>query len=178
MSNQTLAERDILLRGGRISFWPVGVAIGFPLLLTAIYSTSLCFNPIFPFLLFPIFLIAWAGAGVWAAILTVKSLRRHSWRQAAIRALLPVLVVVVALQFRAFLGCCMDAGDVLNFFARRKSYIETVRAMPSHGEPRLIEIVLGGRGGWAVRGFIYDESDEITRESPLQSPDWKARAQR
>jgi hypothetical protein len=156
--------------------WPIWVALGFPILLTALEATPIAPNFAFVMLGEPGLLLVWGGFGVWAAILTIRSLRAGAWRRALVCAFLPVTVLGVGLNLQAFSRLCNNAGDTVHFYVSYSSYMRTVRAAPSNGEPKLMTFNLGGMI-WASRGFVYDESDQVLLEPSLQSPDWKAREQ-
>jgi hypothetical protein len=159
----------------RLAFWPLWVAIGFPLLLIVLESTPIAPNFVLVMMGLPALLFAWAGVEVWAAILTVRSLWQRSWTRAVINAVLPLVVLGVGSQSTAFIRFCNNAGDVAHFYVRCSSYMKTVRATPPKREARLLTFNLGGMI-WASRGFVYDESDEVLRAPSMQSAGWKARA--
>jgi hypothetical protein len=156
--------------------WPLWVAVGFPLLLIALDATPLAPDFFFVMMGWPFLLLVWAGSGVWAAFLTVRALRKRAWRQAAIDLVLPLVILGVGLCFTGFARFCSNAGDTVHFYLRRPAYVKIVRATSPNGNVRLLVINMGGMS-WASRGFAYDESDEILRESSTQSPGWKVRAQ-
>jgi hypothetical protein len=124
----------------------------------------------------PFLLLVWAASGVWAAFLAVRSPRKRAWRQAVASLVLPLVIVGVGLNFTGFIRFCNTAGDTVHFYLRRPAYVKVVSATPPNGNARLVTINLGGMI-WASRGFVYDESDEIMRETSAQSTGWKARAQ-
>ena len=78
-------------------------------------------------------------------------------------------------QFWGFIHFCTYAGDVMHFQVMRPFYASEIRATPPKGEPHLIVFNRGGMI-WASRGYVYDESDEVTRAGSLRSFGWKARA--
>jgi hypothetical protein len=161
----------------RVPLWPVWAAIGFPLLLIVLEATPIAPDFVFVMMGVPALLLTWAATAVWAAILTVRWLWKREWRRAVVSVILPLVVLGVGLNFLAFIRFCSNAGDVAHFYVRCPSYLKAVRATPPNGEPRLLTFNLGGMV-WASRGFVYDESDEVLRGPSMQSPGWKARAQR
>jgi len=163
-------------RRKRTSLWPVWVAVGFPLLLIALEATPLAPDLAFVLLGAPMLFLAWAGVGVFAAILSIRRLLHREWRRAATSLVLPLVILGAGLHFIGFIHFCNDAGDTVHFYLRRPAYVNEVRATPPNGNARLVTINLGGMI-WSSRGFVYDESDEIMRESLSQSAAWKARAQ-
>jgi hypothetical protein len=171
-----MPESAILSRKNGASLWPLWVAIGFPLLLVALEATPLAPDFVFVLVGVPALLLVWTGLGFWAAILAFRCLARREWKRAVIRALLPLVVLGASLQPMAFIRFCNNAGDAVHFYLRHPAYMQTVRATPTNGEPRLIIFNLGGMS-WASRGFVYDERDEIMRDPSRQSPNWKVRAQ-
>ncbi len=123
----------------------------------------------------PVLLLAWAGLGLWASILTILRLRRRAWWHASMSAVLPVVLIGVGFNLLAFMHLCNDSGDVLNFLVNRPTYLKAIQQTPSIGRPQLRVFNLGGMS-WASRGFVYDESDEILRDPSRQSVGWKDEA--
>jgi hypothetical protein len=163
-------------RKERIPLWPIWVAIGSPLLLIALEATPLGPNFVFVMMGLPTLFFAWTAIACWAAILTVRRLWKREWQRAAVSAVLPLVFLGVGLHFLAFIHFCNNAGDVARFYVRCPSYIKAVRATPPNEGPRLLTFNLGGMI-WASRGFVYDESDEVTLDPSMQSAGWKSRAQ-
>ncbi len=163
-------------RRKRTSLWPMWVAVGFPLLLIALEATPLAPDFAFVMLGMPALLIAWAGTGVLAAILSIRRLWQGEWRRAVTSLVLPSVILGVGLHFAGFIRFCNNAGDTVHFYLRRPVYVKMVSATSPNENARLVTINLGGMA-WASRGFVYDESDEIMREPSAQSAGWKARAQ-
>ena len=124
----------------------------------------------------PVLFLAWAGLGAWAAIIAAAFLWHRAWRQAVAGAVLPLVVLGVGLDHLAFIRFCDNAGDTIHFYLRHPAYMKIVRAAPQNGNPRLLTINLG-RMSWASRGYFCDESDEVIRDTSLQSPGWQVRAQ-
>lgn len=160
-----------------VQLWPIWTTIGFPLLLTALDASPIAPNFFFVMIVVPGLLLLWASLGIWAAILTVRSLGQRSWRRAIICAFLPLVVLSVCFRPIGFIRLCNNAGDIVHFYVRHSSYMRTVRATQPNGQPLLLTFNLGGMI-WASRGFVYDESDELLRTTSLQSPGWKLRAKR
>jgi hypothetical protein len=160
-----------------VPLWPIWVALGFPMLLIALEATPIAPNFAFVMLGVPGLLLAWGGLGLWAAVLTIRSLWEGAWRRALVCALLPAVVLGVGLSRNTFFRFCNNAGNTVHFYVSYPSYTRAVRAAPSNGEPKLITFNLGGMS-WASQGFVYDESDQVLLEPSLQSPAWKTRAQR
>lgn len=163
-------------REGRTALWPLWVALGFPAFLIFFEASPFGLDFFLVLIVLPVLYLAWAGLGVWSAILAAGWLRQRAWLNAAVNAVLPLVILGVSLNFIAFNIFCGDAGDTIHFYVCQASYMKIVRATPQNGEPRLLTINLGGMS-WASRGFVYDESDEVMREPGMQSPGWKARAQ-
>jgi hypothetical protein len=157
-------------------FWPLWVALGFPLLLIALEASPIAPNFFFVVMGVPTLLLVWSGLGVWALFITGQWLRNGSWLRAVTSAVLPLAVLFVGFHLSAFVRCCNNAGDVVHFLVVRPTYVEAVRATPPNGQPRLMVFNLGGMS-WSSRGFVYDESDEVLREPSLQSSGWKDRSQ-
>jgi hypothetical protein len=155
--------------------WPVWVSIILPLLLVALNATPIATDLAFVLICIPVLLGIWACFGIWALILSVRQMRRREWSLAVASAVLPLVIFVAGLQFWQFVHLCNDGGDVVYFMAKRSSYLEQIRTVPSDGEPRLLVFNRGGMS-WSSRGYVYDDSDEIVRDERLRSANWKARA--
>ena len=155
--------------------WPVWVSLGLPLLLVALNSTPIATDFAFVIIGIPVLLGIWACLGIWALILTVRHMRRREWSRALASALLPLVILGAGLRFWRFIHLCNDGGDVVYFIAERSSYLEKIRTVPPNGEPRLLVFNRGGMI-WASQGYVYDESDEVVRDEPLRSANWKARS--
>jgi len=158
------------------SLWPVWVALGFPLLLIVLNASPAAMDLLVVLICIPALCITWAVFGVWSAILSAKWLRQRAWRRAGICAALPLFILLVSLNNLAIIRFCANAGDTLHFYVRYPAYMKVVHDTPQDGNPRLLTINLGGMS-WASRGFVYDEGDEVMRNSSFQSSAWKARAQ-
>jgi hypothetical protein len=163
-------------RTGFLRFWPIWAALGFPLLEIVLEATPIAPNFVFVMMGLPSLWLIWAASALCAAILTIRWLRRRDWQRAGISAVLPLVLLGVALRPMTFLRFCNHAGDAVHFYVRYPSYMKAVREASTNGHPRLMTFNLGGMV-WASRGFVYDESDEIMREPSLQSPGWTAHAQ-
>ena len=146
-----------------------------PLLLIALNATSIGMNFAFVMIGIPALLCIWGGLAVWALILTVGKVQRREWVHAESCAVLPLVILAASIWHWQFLHLCNDGGDIAYFLARHSSFAEAVRATPPSGEPRLLIFNRGGMS-WASRGYVYDESDEITLDEPLRSAQWKARS--
>ncbi len=160
----------------RISFWPLWVAIGLPLLLIVINSSPLAPNFVFVMIGLPALLLAWAALGIFALVITILRLRKRAWRSALISAVLPIVVIGVSINLLGFIHFCNNTGDIVHFLVRRPSYLKAIEATPPNGRSRLLVFNRGGMS-WSSRGFVYDESDEVLRDPSLQSPGWKDEAQ-
>jgi len=163
-------------RKGYVHLWPVWVVVGFPLLEIALEATPLAPNFAFVMLGLPTLWLMWAISALCAAILTIRWLWRRDWRRAGIYIVLPLVVSWAGLNSLTYIRFCNNTGDAIQFYARYPTYENAVQTTVATGEPKLVVFNLGGMS-WASRGFVYDESDQILVEPPLQSPDWKARAQ-
>jgi hypothetical protein len=151
------------------------IAIGMPILLIALNSTPIAPDFAFVIIGIPVLLGIWACLGIWAVVITVRRMQRHEWSRAAASAVLPLVILGAGIRFWEFVHFCNDGGDVVHFMAARPSYLEEIRATPNNGEPRLLVFNRGGMI-WSSRGYVYDESDEVTREELLRSARWRARA--
>jgi hypothetical protein len=155
--------------------WPVCAAIGMPLLLIALNSTSIGTDFFFAMIGIPVLLGIWACLSIWALVISIRRIRRREWLPALASAVLPLVVLGSGMQFLGFIHFCNYGGDVMHFIASRSSYLEKIRAIPPDGKPRLLVFNRGGML-WASQGYVYDESDEVVHAEFLRSASWKARA--
>lgn len=156
--------------------WPLWIAIGCPLLLILFEASPIAPNFLLVVVGVPALLLIWAALGLWAGVLSIRQMGRYEWRRAMITAVLPITILSASLNFFAFIHFCNDAGDILHFAFYHQSYLREIQATPSNGEPRLDVINLGGMI-WSSRGYVYDESDEVSRDASAQSTAWKVRTQ-
>ena len=155
--------------------WPVWVAVGGPLLLVALNATPIGMNFVFVMIGIPALLFMWGGLGVWALLLTVRGVQHRDLVRVGSNAVLPLVILAASIWHWQFLHLCNDGGDIAYFLARHSSFAQAVRATQPSGEPQLLIFNRGGMS-WASRGYVYDESDEITLDEPLRSAQWKARS--
>lgn len=158
-----------------MSWWPLGWAVGIPLLLIGINATSLGADFGFVLLGIPVLMSLWALAALVAGYKAVRAMVRSQWSSAGIAAVLPVTVICVGFIFLPFIHFCNDAGDLTHWLIRRSTYLEAIQSMPANGAPRLWVLNVGGMI-WSSRGYVYDESDEILLNTGSQSKSWTARA--
>lgn len=157
---------------------PVGsLAVGLAVPLALILLDASPLGPELLYVLFgvPLLLFVWAIAGFSAAVHSVRAARRHAWRQSLIAAVLPLILLAVAVDPLRVIWFCNDLGDTLHFVVMRGSYDRQIAALPETGEPRLLVINWGGMV-WSSVGVVYDESDEVALPPGEQSPAWVARA--
>lgn len=155
--------------------WPVWTAIGFPVLLVVLNATPIAPNIAFVLIGIPALLCIWACLGIWALIISIRSICRRQWSRALVSALLPLVILMTDIQLLRFIHFSNDCGDLLSFIFLQPAYLEQIHATPQNGEPRLLVFNRGGMI-WASRGYVYDESDEVTRPESSRSAGWKARA--
>ncbi len=72
-----MSDLKDLPRKESISLWPLWVAIGFPLLLVALEASPVAPDFLFVMMGVPALFCAWSAVAVWAAILTVRRLRKR-----------------------------------------------------------------------------------------------------
>ena len=149
------------------TLWPLWAVIGMPLLLIVLNATPIAPNLLFVMIGIPVLFCIWGVLGVWAFVLTIRYMARRQWSH-TISAVLPLAILSAGIWHWQFLHLCNDAGDIGYFIAERSSYLHAIDNAPLNGEPRLLVFNRGGMS-WASRGYVYDESDEITREEHLRS---------
>jgi hypothetical protein len=89
---------------------------------------------------------------------------------------LPLVILAASVWHWQFLHFCNDASDMVYFIAMRSSYQDEINKNPPDAGPRLLVFNRGGMS-WSSRGYVYDESDEVIRDEPLRSAEWRKRAE-
>ena len=155
----------------RLPRWPVAIGLGVPLALILLAASPLGTNFLYVVIGIPALLFMWAIAGVGALIASVRSAMRNDWRRGAIAALLPIVLMVVALDPVGFVRACDHIGDIAHFIAAKPYYDRQIAALPAGRGPRLALFDWGGTA-WASFGVVYDESDQVSLPPGRQSADW------
>jgi len=170
-----MSAPSIVEAPARLSRWLVAIGLGVPLGLVVLAASPLGTNFFYVVIGIPALLFAWAMAGVGALIVSVRSAMRKHWRQCAIASLLPIALIVVALDPVRFVRACNYIGDVAHFIAAKPFYDRQVAALPTGERPRLAVFDWGGMV-WASFGVVYDESDQLSLPRDRRSADWLERA--
>jgi hypothetical protein len=160
-------------RRDRIPRLLIKFAVGIPLALILLAASPLGRNFLYVMVGIPILMLLWVGAAVWSIVLCVSFARRRSWKSSLKLAVLPIGVIIVALNFYPFIRGCIYVGDVLHFVVARPYYDHVIASLPPTGRPRLAVFNWGGMP-WASGGLVYDESDEVALPLGQQSAAWKA----
>lgn len=171
---QSIAEAAIQ---SRIPRWLVVVGLGVPLALILLAASPLGTNFFYVVIGKPALLFAWVLAGVGALIAAARAAMRKDWRQCAIASLLPIVLLVVALDPVRFVRSCNHIGDVAHFIVAKPYYDRQIAALPASQGPRLAVFDWGGMT-WASFGVVYDETDQVSLPPRRQSADWLERASR
>jgi hypothetical protein len=120
-------------------------------------------------------LLALAIAGITSLIWSVRSAMKKAWRRSLMTSILPIVLLLVALNPLGFLYACDHIGEVARFVALRSSYDRQVAALPANQRPGLVVFIWDGFLG-ASNGVLYDATDQVTLSPGQQSADWLARA--
>ena len=90
-------------------------------------------------------------------------------------SILPIVLLLVALNPFGFLYVCDLIGEVARFVVLKSSYDRQVAALPANQRPGLVVFIWDGFLG-AENGVLYDATDQVTLSPGQQSADWLARA--
>ena len=168
MSAETAAQ-------SRFPRWLVAIGLGVPVALILLAASPLGTDFLYVMVGIPALLFVWAIAGVAALIVSARSAMRKDWRRCVIASVLPIVLLVVALDPFGFVRSCNYIGDVLHFIIAKPYYDRQIAALPGDLGPRLVVFDWGGMV-WASSGLIYDETDQVSLPRDRQSADWLAQA--
>jgi hypothetical protein len=160
---------------GRFPRWPLAIGLGVPLALMLLAASPLGTNFVYVMLGIPALMFVWVMAGIRALIEGVRSAMRKNWRQCAIASLLPIVLLVVALDPFGFVRSCNYIGDVVHFTIAKPYYDRHIAALPADQRPGLAVFDWGGMV-WGSSGLVYDETDQVSLPPGRQSADWLAEA--
>jgi len=159
----------------RFPRWLVAIGLGVPVALILLAASPMGADFLYVMAGIPALLFVWAVGGVAALIISARSAMRKDWRRCVIASVLPIVLLVVALDPFGFVRTCNYIGDVLHFIIAKPYYDRQVAALPSDLRPRLVVFDWGGMV-WASSGLIYDETDQVSLPRGRQSADWLAEA--
>jgi hypothetical protein len=164
--------------GDRILYWPVVFALVSPLLLALLWLLyALFWLPFLSDFLFFMFgsTVAglWALSGLFSCWLIVRWAFARHWRRILSTLILPLAVLIAAMNLPLFLKENRIAIDYVRFFSQYSFYLAAVEKHPAT-EPRFIVWVWGE---WVAPdyGVLYDETDQIASDNPSEA--WKKRAE-
>ena len=120
-------------------------------------------------------LLVLAVAGITSLIWSVRSAMRKAGRRSLMTSILPIVLLLVALNPFGFLYACEYIGEVARFVALQSSYDRQVAALPASQRPGLVVFIWDGFLG-ASNGVLYDATDQVALSPGQQSPEWLARA--
>jgi hypothetical protein len=159
----------------RAPYWLVAIGLGVPLALVVFAASPLGTDFFYVVVGIPALLFVWVMAGVGALAASVRSAMRKDWRRCAIASLLPIVLLVVALDPIRFVRSCNHIGEVAHFIIAKPYYDRQIAALPAGQGPHLAVFDWGGMA-WASFGVVYDETDQVSLPRARQSADWLARA--
>jgi hypothetical protein len=170
-----ISAPSIAETAARLPRWLVAIGLGVPLALILLAASPLGTNFFYVVVGIPALLFAWIVAGAGALLICVRSAIRKNWRRCAIAAVLPIVLLVVALDPVGFVRTCNYLGDVIHFAILKPSYDREIAALPADRRPRLAVFSWGGMV-WASSGVVYDETGQVSLPRGRQSADWLAAA--
>jgi hypothetical protein len=154
--------------------WLITIAAGVPLALIVLAASPIGLDWLYSAYGIPALLLVWKLAGVCAAFLAVRAAIQRAWRQAIAASVLPLVVLIVALDPIRFLWPVQYVGNIGHFAMMFPSYEIVVAGLPRDKGPRLAEFDWDGISGLVTFAVVYDESDQITLDRPTAA--WQAQA--
>jgi hypothetical protein len=154
--------------------WLICIGLGVPLALILSAASPLGADFFYVVFGIPALLLLWGIAGLIALIESVRWATRREWRPCITAAILPVVLLVVALDPVRFVRSCIYIGDALRFVALKPYYDRQIAALPADQRPRVAVFDWGGMS-FASHGLVYDETDQVSLRG-RQSADWLAQA--
>ncbi len=151
--------------------WLLVVGLGVPLALVVLAASPLGTNFFYVVVGIPALLFVWAIAGVGALIASIRSAIRQDWSRCALALVVPIVLLVVAVDPTAFVRACNHIGEVIHFIVAKPYYDRQIAALPADGRPRLAVFDWGGMV-WGSSGLVYDETDQVALPRGRQSADW------
>jgi hypothetical protein len=163
----------------RILYWPIAVAIVWPLLFVLLLQLyQLFWLPVISEYLFTVIGLGlaaiWVGSVVIAGKLMIQWAAARQWRTVLSTLILPLtfLLVLSSIPFvTPFLWKETDtAAEYAHFFMAYHSYLARVEKEPAI-EPRFVVWM----HDYSNRGLLYDETDEVASDHPSEA--WKKKAE-
>lgn len=155
--------------------WLLAAGLGVPLALIALAASPLGADFLYVIVGIPALLLTWAVAGVGALVVSARFARQKEWRRSVVALVLPIVLLVVALDPSRFVRSCNYIGDVIHFIVAKPYYDRQIAALPVDRRPRLVVFDWGGMV-WASSGLVYDETDQVALPRGRQSANWLAAA--
>src|ERR1700760_3126012 len=110
--------------------WLLAAGLGVPLTLIVLAASPMGTNFFYVVAGIPALLLVWAIAGVGALIASIRSAMRKDWNRCALALVLPVVLLVVAVDPIAFVRACNHIGDVIHFIVAKPYYDRQIAALP------------------------------------------------
>ena len=159
----------------RFPRWLIAIGLGVPLALIVVAASPLGTDFFYVVVGIPALLFVWVTAGVAALVVSVLSAVRKDWRRCAIASVLPIVLLIMALDPVRFVRSSNYIGDVIHFIIEKPYYDRVIAALPPDQRPRLVVFDWGGMV-WASIGLVYDETDQVSLPKGRQSADWLSQA--
>ncbi len=173
-----LARMTSPVADNRILYWPVAVAIVWPLLFVLLLQLCQFFwLPIiseFFFVIVGFGLAAiWVGMVIVACRLMIQWAAARQWRAVLSTVILPLTFLLVLLSspfVMPFLWKQTDtAAEYARFFVAYHSYLAPVAKEPATGSRFVVWM-----HDYNDRGLLYDETDEVAYDHPSEAWEMKA----
>jgi hypothetical protein len=164
---------------GVMPYWPIAVAVSWPLLLVFVcfLGTVVSWGGLFVLFFAPVQLLiltAWGASGLFACMWSLQWARQREWRRLLSSVVLALSTLLAAFNLAFVWQIALTAGAYMHFFLLYPSYAAEI-AEGSADDPRLTVWKWGGILNPA-NGVVYDDSDEIASDNPSQA--WKKKADR
>lgn len=115
--------------------WLVAIAFGIPIALVILAASAIGSDFFYVLIGIPALLAVWGIAGLCSLVLSLRAAMRKDWRRCAAAAILPVVLLAVALDPIQFVRSTNYLGDVAHFAVMKSSYDRSVAALPADQRP-------------------------------------------
>jgi hypothetical protein len=163
--------------GDRFLFWPMVLAIGFPIVLVLAWIAADFWSLIF---LVAAYLLWW-GSALLVFMVGLGWLLGKQWLKAVSALVLPASALAAIFNLHFVGRATIWAGDRLELAAKLPTYSREIGNLPHKAGPRIAtflwrDLNLGFGLAFGYEFLVYDESDEIAMPAEQRSAAWKKNA--
>jgi hypothetical protein len=153
----------------RFLLWPLGLAIGWPLVAMVVSTASLFYS----FIFVGNVAIFWVASTVPVLCSAFGWLKQRAWRRFLSAIIFPVVTLIAATNYEASWQIIRAGGGLIHLWVMVPTYRLEIAKLPRREGRRTAYFPWGG---WMTDiGAYYDESDEIAKPASERSVVWKAR---